>query len=143
MRRILEIISTNRVDNEDEVAQLSELMSLANISSDDRRYDKLMDSVMMMDIHQRPVLHDDYEPLFVSLQISPNCSEMVVYCSWEGKEEDCNELFQTEATDDGMEHFSKLVLLVLIVFLFFCWHQVIAVLSTPSFYPRIKRKRNQ
>ena len=26
---------------------------------------------------------------------------MIIYCSWEAKEQDCKDLFETEATDDG------------------------------------------
>lgn len=33
--------------------------------------------------------------------ISPRCSDMLAYCSWEEIEADCNDLFETEATDDG------------------------------------------
>ncbi|XP_046649836.1 pickpocket protein 28-like [Daphnia pulicaria] len=77
IRRILEIMSTNRVENEEEVAKLSQLLFQANISSNDEGYEKLMN------------------------HLSPNCSEMVMHCSWEGKEEDCANIFESEATDDG------------------------------------------
>ena len=35
------------------------------------------------------------------MQISPTCSDLIIYCSWEDEEEDCSKLFETEATDDG------------------------------------------
>lgn len=35
------------------------------------------------------------------IKISPNCKEMVIHCTWEDKEEDCREILETEATDDG------------------------------------------
>lgn len=77
IRRILEILSTNRVKNEEEVIRLSQLLVQADISSSNEGYEHLMD------------------------RLSPNCSEMVIHCSWEGKEEDCALLFDSEATDDG------------------------------------------
>ena len=46
MRRILEIISTNRVDDEEEVATLAHLLDEANITS--ARYDQLMRSVFIL-----------------------------------------------------------------------------------------------
>ncbi len=75
MRRILEIISTNRVHDEEEVATLAHLLDEANITS--ARYDQLMRS------------------------LSPNCDDMIIYCLWEDTEENCSKLFETEATDDG------------------------------------------
>jgi hypothetical protein len=45
IRRILEIMSTNRVENEEEVAKLSQLLFQANISSNDEGYEKLMNHV--------------------------------------------------------------------------------------------------
>ena len=46
IRRILEIISTNRVDDEEEVATLAHLLDEANITS--ARYDQLMRSVFIL-----------------------------------------------------------------------------------------------
>ena len=45
VRRMFQIIATNRVANEDEIIALSELLKMANISSASRDYDKLMQSV--------------------------------------------------------------------------------------------------
>lgn len=45
IRRILEIMSTNRVENEEEVANLSRLLSQANINSNEEGYDNLMNHV--------------------------------------------------------------------------------------------------
>lgn len=46
IRRILEIMSSNRVDNEDEVSYLSGLLRQANITSNHGRYELLMDAVI-------------------------------------------------------------------------------------------------
>ena len=45
IRRILEIMSTNRVEDEIEVLTLSRLLLQANITSNDHKYEKLMDTV--------------------------------------------------------------------------------------------------
>ena len=45
IRRILEIMSTNRVENEEEVANLSQLLSQSNINSNEEGYEKLMNHV--------------------------------------------------------------------------------------------------
>lgn len=52
IRRILEIMSTNRVENEDEVANLSQLLFQANISSNEEGYEKLMNHVRILLIIQ-------------------------------------------------------------------------------------------
>lgn len=45
IRRILEILSTNRVKNEEEVIRLSQLLVQADISSSNEGYEHLMDRV--------------------------------------------------------------------------------------------------
>ena len=50
IRRILEIISTNRVKDEKEILFLSQLLERANISSNNKRYQRLIDSVCNMQI---------------------------------------------------------------------------------------------
>ena len=46
IRRILEIMTTNRVENEDEVANLGELLRKANITSDDGKYEEILNVVI-------------------------------------------------------------------------------------------------
>lgn len=45
IRRILEIMSTNRVENEEEVAKLSQLLLQADITTKDEGYENLMNRV--------------------------------------------------------------------------------------------------
>lgn len=48
LRRIFEILSTNRVDSEQEVAYLSHLLLKANITSNNGRYEHVVNAVSLV-----------------------------------------------------------------------------------------------
>jgi len=107
IRSISRILSTSQVednDTDEDLRALSELMKRANISNTIHHYQKLISSVIAkqkISYIMKSCIELKLAKNICAFQISPNCSDMAIHCTWEGKEENCSELFETEATDNG------------------------------------------
>ena len=107
IRSVLRILSTSQVednDTDEDLRALSELMKRANISNTVNHYQKLVSAVIAKQkiscISKSCTVPNFIQTKYL-IQISPTCSDMAIHCTWEGKEENCSELFATEATDNG------------------------------------------
>ena len=66
---------------------------------------------------------------------------MIVHCTWEGQEEDCEEIFGTESTDDGCclhimaVDYCLLILFYLVVGYCCSFNSVILTKQGPVKYP--------
>jgi len=98
----MKIIATSRYERQDHLRILNKLLEKSNFTSDNNYYEKVME---LVNDHFNSELFFKVILLNFSYvgQVTPSCSEMVVYCSWEGKEEDCTlaKFVERESTDRG------------------------------------------